>query len=1117
ITDFNFDKFTSAWDSKTRKITLTPIEGYQFVTPTTGGLTLVSNEIIIQLNIKANTTAQEILITDLNASPKISQATLALVFEGITPINYEYISASWDLGTRKITLAAKTGYEFTTASVISLPIIVKMNTTLNTTNQIKVTELELATEPTDAIINSLFDNVPDNTIIQSKEWDTLNRKIKLTLKNGYLFENNTNTLVSSPVTVQLDIIANPTPLEILITDLNPDTNGLISQQTLEKVFGGTINKNHNLITSTFWSLSKRTITLTLKDGYIFANQTDTSKQNILTSNKIIVKMNTTLNTTNLVKVLESELVNTPSDTIINSLFDNAPDNSIIQSKEWDTVNRKIKLTLKDGYVFANPTDPNLSNVLTSAPVIIQLDITALPTPPEISIIELNDSPKISQATLAKVFGGSINENYALITSTLWSLSNRTITLSLQDGYEFKNPTTPGTTLVSNEITVKMNTTLNTTNSVKVPESELATNPTYTRIKDLFDNVPNNAIIQSKEWNIVNRTIILTLKDGYLFKNNTNTLTSSPVIIQLNITVNTTPPEILISELNPTSPDLISQATLAKVFGGSINENYALITSTLWSLSNRTITLTLKDGYEFANQTAPGATLISSKITVKMNITSQTGIKVSESELAADPSDQILNNVFNNIPDMAIIKSRVWDKANRTIILTLNEGYIFENPTPSGPTNELISESIIIQLNIIANPTPLEILISELNPITGTITKETLKKAFEGSVEANYSNIASIQWISTTGIKGKIKLTLNLGYEFQSKASEFDILESVEITPTIIPLTLTKNLSPQVSKTEFDKDTISEATLNNVFGGINIGDLGTKFNATWTKDSSTTGTITLTAIGDHRFDDGSSGFTDTFISNPITTFTLLDIKQNPAFVPGTTLIYQSEIDAKPIKEILGKIFAGADLKDSAKFTANLTQGSVPTKATITLIAADGYKFGDEANPTIDLSVEITITPNTYLNIQINNSTPTIEIPEAELNGNPISLDTLRKAFTISDDKYFNHFTSFWDSSAKKITLTAKPGYQFNALGSSAAEYTLLSEVITPTPDPTLPPFKSNIQAKVVSAKITEAEVMANPISKETLEKAFDGITDQNFDQFKASWDSVNKKIVLSLKK
>ncbi|MGL4183966.1 MAG: hypothetical protein ACRCRP_02415 [Metamycoplasmataceae bacterium] len=138
---------------------------------------------------------------------------------------------------------------------------------------------------------------------------------------------------------------------------------------------------------------------------------------------------------------------------------------------------------------------------------------------------------------------------------------------------------------------------------------------------------------------------------------------------------------------------------------------------------------------------------------------------------------------------------------------------------------------------------------------------------------------------------------------------------------------------------------------------------------------------------------------------------------------------------------------------------------------------------------------------YLNI-LAKSTIASSLTEKEVNANPITQQTLNKVFEGITNDNFDQFNSSWDSTSKKITLTAKEGYKFGS--------------------------EKNPQNKIISAEIklvTDLNIFVNPkikesifilgevegpgnLSKETLDKAFTGITIENMANFNSIAEPAN---------
>ncbi|MGL4183960.1 MAG: hypothetical protein ACRCRP_02385 [Metamycoplasmataceae bacterium] len=135
------------------------------------------------------------------------------------------------------------------------------------------------------------------------------------------------------------------------------------------------------------------------------------------------------------------------------------------------------------------------------------------------------------------------------------------------------------------------------------------------------------------------------------------------------------------------------------------------------------------------------------------------------------------------------------------------------------------------------------------------------------------------------------------------------------------------------------------------------------------------------------------------------------------------------------------------------------------------------------------------------INISQKTSVVgDITSEELAANPIAMTTLEKVFDGITKDNFNQFTSSWDSKTNKITLTVKDGYKFG--NEEAPQNSIDSIVITPIIILNITP---NIN--VSTNGITLTEINAQPITRETLIKAFEGIDDTNINNFFSKVSSV----------
>ncbi|MGL4183967.1 MAG: hypothetical protein ACRCRP_02420 [Metamycoplasmataceae bacterium] len=133
---------------------------------------------------------------------------------------------------------------------------------------------------------------------------------------------------------------------------------------------------------------------------------------------------------------------------------------------------------------------------------------------------------------------------------------------------------------------------------------------------------------------------------------------------------------------------------------------------------------------------------------------------------------------------------------------------------------------------------------------------------------------------------------------------------------------------------------------------------------------------------------------------------------------------------------------------------------------------------------------------YINI-LPKSAITLSIIEKEINANPIAQTTLNKVFDGINNETFDQVNSAWDPVTKTITLTAKEGYKFGT--AKEPQNTVVSAEIK----------LATALDVAINPKINESVFILGEVewpgnlSKETLDKAFTGITAENMTHFDSS--------------
>ncbi|MGL4183959.1 MAG: hypothetical protein ACRCRP_02380 [Metamycoplasmataceae bacterium] len=1138
VTKDNYNQFTSSWDAKNNKIILTAKEGYKF-----GNINSEKNT-IESIQIKITTT-----ITYINVLPKgnitvnikekdlietiIPEQTLTNIFDGITNENFSQFTSSWDPKTKKVTLMAKDGYKFGSVNseqdkIESIPVPkiildIYPNRDINING---ITQAELEAKPITketlmkafvGITNENFDNFTASYIAVPNP-DKENLFIfSLLAKEGYLFDNNKQELpsLSFKVTTFLNITPKATITEVI--NSNEVTANPISQKTLEKAFDGITNQNFNNFTSS-WNATTKKIILTVKEGYQFGNVTSPldkieSIEIKTTPTPTITYINVLPKTSITVNIKEKDLIeNIISKQTLDNLFDGITDTNYAQfTSSWDPKTKKVTLTAKNGYKFGSVnSEQDKIESLPIPTIILNISQKANIDSNSITQTELEAKP-IKKETLMKAFDGITDANYSFFTSS-WDSTNKIITLTANNGYKFDSAGTETDKIES--IVISTITLLNITSKTLITDTisldELNASPISQKtLEKVFDGITNTNYNQfTAQYNNTNKIITLTAKPGYKFgsagaeKDIIDSVSISSTITLLNITAKTSISEAISSD---ELTDPILMVTLNKIFDGVTSANYSQFTS-LYDSTTQILTLTAKEGYKF------GTILASSKDTlasIQLNPTlSKIGIipkgaivgNIFESEITGTISIETLEKAFDGkIQRFYNQFTSKYDFTSKKIVLTPEKGFEFINSTS---TNKTIESAAIPQIILNISPKKINEIFSNQEVKANPITKETLAKAFDGVNDINIQYFDS----KATVVPGQstyiIELIAKSGFAFiKNGANGPEVVNQIvslsfNIASADIGVTARTKLTFDITTKELVGE-ISKSTLDKAFEGI-TNESFQKFTSSW---DGQTNTIILTAKDNYSFANSAKTLSSIEIT-PVTTEVIVYMAITTKNITPDS-ISQDEVDTNPIRQLtLAKAFDGINDVNFDQFTSSWDA----TTGQITLTAKAGYKFGTSSAPK-DTIVSNKITPATsYIGITAKNAIVG-NIFENEIDG-VISIETLAKAFNGKLDRFFHSFTSKYDVTNKKFILTAKAGYMFRYNdGTTNKDAAFIESAV-------IPQILLNItwNRNVNNNGITQAEITAAKITKETLMKAFDGITDTNINYF----DSEAEKVIVENK-
>ncbi|MGL5522098.1 MAG: hypothetical protein ACRDAW_02410 [Metamycoplasmataceae bacterium] len=662
------------------------------------------------------------------------------------------------------------------------------------------------------------------------------------------------------------------------------------------------------------------------------------------------------------------------------------------------------------------------------------------------------------------------------------------------------------TSCSNEVEVKY---IEVTAKLKVSSNisffEVQANPiTKETLDKAFNGITAENLNQfTSLWDSANRKIVLVSKDGYKFGSNessSNKLDSikiTPTTIKLDITLKATPEEVLQAEVDA-SP--IARATLNKVFDGITDENINQF-SAAWDQRTKKIILTAKEGYSFNS----GNTILNSSLIITglsyLDIVAKKGINVAikEKDLIQNViSMEALQKAFDGITAENYNNFvSIWDPVFKTINLIPDEGYRFGSAAaPQATESSIPLPRLVLNINFNVNVDSNNITRDEM--VANPITRATLDKAFVGITDANanaftssYSSVASNQ-----GPRYRFTLEAKTGYEFDginnNDIQKFDSLPfgiKDQVSITYIDVS-PKSTADKITEKEVTASPISQLTLEKVFNGISTATYAGLI-ATWDAKNQQ---ITLTAKDGYKLGTEANPL-EKVVSNKITTVKELEISLNPDL--ATNIITIAELNATPIsKATLDKAFIGVTEQNILNFSAGyIKPDSNKPLYTLVLTAKDGYGFSNVAgNQLFSKPFEVKEAPIKYINV-VAKANIEIRITDAEVTASTISQVTLNKVFNNITDVNFEQFTSAWNSTDNKITLTAKPGYKFGT--EADPKETVISMAIK-----TVRALNITAKLNLINAGITKDEITGT-LTKATLDKAFNGITDADMANFIAS--------------
>ena len=421
----------------------------------------------VKLPITKKATPDLVSAEELQVSP-ITLKTVQKLFDNVDVTSFENVTATLKnesvvTGTpNNVVLTAKDGFVFEDGtengaktlessefnpSASILPITVKNNSDSILFDEVTASQISITTlQKLFNIDEDSFKNVSAVLKNGNAAFDATNQ-IVLTAKDGFVFENGTNTLESGLFSISFSILP--------ITVKNNSDSILFDEVTASQISITTLQKLFNIDEDSFKNVSAvlkngnaafdatNQIVLTAKDGFVFENGTNTLESGLfsISFSKLLITV-----IDNPGDISKEEITDPITITMLQKLFN-------IDADSFKNVNAKVKnavsvgttnqvvLTAKDGFVFENGTNTLESGLFSiSFP---KLPITVKDNPGGITLGEIEAKP-ITLTTLQKLF--NIDEDSFKNVSAAFQMSgdnvvvgsHNKVILTAKDDFVFTN-------------------------------------------------------------------------------------------------------------------------------------------------------------------------------------------------------------------------------------------------------------------------------------------------------------------------------------------------------------------------------------------------------------------------------------------------------------------------------------------------------------------------------------------------------------------------------------------------------------------------------------------------------------------------------------------------------
>ena len=421
----------------------------------------------VKLPITKKATPDLVSAEELQVSP-ITLKTVQKLFDNVDVTSFENVTATLKNGSavigtpNNVVLTANDGFVFEDGtengaktlessefnpSASILPITVKNNSDSILFDEVTASQISITTlQKLFNIDEDSFKNVSAVLKNGNAAFDGTNQ-IVLTAKDGFVFENGTNTLESGLFSISFSILP--------ITVKNNSDSILFDEVTASQISITTLQKLFNIDEDSFKNVSAvlkngnaafdgtNQIVLTAKDGFVFENGTNTLESGLfsISFSKLLITV-----IDNPGDISKEEITDPITITMLQKLFN-------IDADSFKNVNAKVKnavsvgttnqvvLTAKDGFVFENGTNTLESGLFSIS--FSKLPITVKDNPGGITLGEIEAKP-ITLTTLQKLF--NIDEDSFKNVSAAFQMSgdnvvvgsHNKVILTAKDDFVFTN-------------------------------------------------------------------------------------------------------------------------------------------------------------------------------------------------------------------------------------------------------------------------------------------------------------------------------------------------------------------------------------------------------------------------------------------------------------------------------------------------------------------------------------------------------------------------------------------------------------------------------------------------------------------------------------------------------